>query len=196
MNIKIDEITIIDITTIFLAIATFILAYHTYGIINDTQKGRKIIFFKRKVEKLYFPLQSIFEKFDIKVMVKDIAIIADKERNIGDRATLCESSIIGRYISFKRDLEQINPFWYLASEDLKYSLKKLNEIFENNKIFIEVHNRDQKVNVYQKLCEILDNHIKTLDDKKIDMISLYEKIKEIMDKDISSYNIELNKLLK
>lgn len=147
INVEILNASIVMV----LLFVTYLYTKHTARIVEETRNDRKVGFIQKKLEKLYYPLEDILNSIDIRCQGEDkiIVINYDPQKN-------------KKWYS----INDIIPFLYLASTELKIPMKTFTEIFREGK------------------------HIES-----DDIHQLIDKIKDIAKQDIERFKKELAELI-
>lgn len=126
-----------------LLFVTFLYTNHTAQIVEETKKDRNVAFIERRLEKLYFPL---------KICIIHHSKIKLSPFNVDD------------LFSIRKCLDNIIPYLYLSSNDLRGNLESFLEIIGID--FVKILEKSQK--------EMTDNRIEfaKLNNLSIDEIKI------------------------
>jgi len=129
-----------------LLFVTYLYTNHTAQIVEETRNDRKIAYIEKRLEKLYYP---------IKLLLKyTVEIPPFPPRLIKTRSDFIESLPFYRI----EKIENIIPFLYLASDNLKEYSEKYIEMFRDG----ELSNSKEMQVLRNEIIEIVEQDIANL----------------------------------
>lgn len=165
--------------------------------LEQTKNEQRIVFVERKLEKLYLPLKTALQRFDIDFLIDTIDKMEEyqKKGNNGD-ASQCFKNIIERLWYFKNDFDKVSPHLYMASDDLDKDLNEFLDLFESNKLFVEKWENLDDYHRYEKAVSIMHKEIVRELGVNVDLIfDRYVSTLGTINKDIVSLKEELAQLI-
>lgn len=183
--------------TIILAFLTAIYVFLTYQIVAQSAADRKVRFIERKFEKLYYPLRTALKRFDVNYVSDNIGQIVTTTKKGEGGSGFPHYNIINRLWYFKKDIDQVSPYLYMASNELENPFMKIIHLAESNKLFVEEwENLDDNAKVLKAISIMNDDTVAELGSKVNFIVEWHTQSLEIIARDIDAHQKELAMLVK
>ena len=129
-----------------LLFVTYLYTNHTAQIVEETRNDRKIAYIEKRLEKLYYPIKLLLNY--------TVEIPSFPPRLIKNRSDFLDSLPFYRI----EKIENIIPFLYLASDNLKEYSEKYIEMFRDG----ELSNSKEMQVLKNEIIEIVEQDITNL----------------------------------